>query len=126
MTRPRRSPSSRFANLVNLVFSAVLGLTLIAFTAAGTVPHDHLGLEEHAQSSALSSGGTHHGFHDGQPDDHIANALCWAACAISVAAFADRTPDIARARGVPPARMARMDEHSPDDPLPPPRPAVKI
>jgi len=113
----------RRVNSLHFVLAAVLGLALIAFTMSNVPAHGDPGSQAHPLV-ALHASGAHQAPHD--HDGHAANALCAAACAVTIAPLVERGPELARARGVPPAIMARIDEHSPEDPLPPPRRAAGI
>ena len=108
---------------LRLALSVVLGLALIVFVTSGA---SHMHSSSTGQSQLIASQAPHHVSHDGQFDGHAASAWCGSFCAVSIVTLSVRSPDMARLRGVPPAIMARIDEHSPDDPLPPPRRAAKI
>jgi hypothetical protein len=109
----------RRANPLRLVLFVMLGLSLLVFTVASGSSHLRSGVAE--QSHLIAP---HHASHDGHLDRHPANALCGIACAASIV-VAEWMPEASQARGVPPAIIGRIDEHSPDDPLPPPRSAAR-
>jgi hypothetical protein len=109
---------------LRLALSVVLGLALIVFTVTSGASHMHSGST--GQSHLIASQAPHHVSHDGHFDGHATSAWCGSFCAVSILTLSVRSLDMVRLRGVPPAIMARVDEHSPDDPLPPPRRAAKI
>jgi hypothetical protein len=113
----------RRRSLPAFAFSTLLALALILFTVASGASDMRHGVDGH-HPVTLHGSGTHHTSHDAQPGDHQASAWCGAACAATVVALAERGPERARARGVAPAITSRTAEHSPDDPLPPPRVAA--
>jgi hypothetical protein len=113
----------RRVSLLRLVINGLLGLALVVFTMSSVPSHGGFGSDAHPLVTLHAYGP--HASHDAGHDDHPANGLCGTACAVSVAPLPERGPELARARGVPPAIMAGIEEHSPDDPLPPPRPAAK-
>lgn len=125
MIKTRRTSDLRRVTLLDYVLTGVVGLALILFIMSSVPSHGDLGSDAHPLVT-LHASGAHHAPHDRGHESHAANTLCGTACAVTVAPLPERGPELARAQGVPPAIMARIDEHSPDDPLPPPRRAANI
>lgn len=120
MMRLRRAPGLRRGSLLGFVLTGMLGLALVFFTMSSGGSQFHKGSEGH-HPATLHTSGTHHASIDAEPESHEANAWCETACAVTASSLLERGPEVARSRGVPPAIVARIDEHFPDDPLPPPR-----